>query len=122
MPKQVADLHFGGCAAQDVPHLEVLQHLARHGGRDADHRRDAEHRGDATRAGDAQGHHQQGRNHQRTKRQSRHGIIGGTDHSHQVSGDRGEEEAEHDHHQCRHQREAVMTFELDRFPAPPMKK
>ncbi len=102
--EQVADLHLGGCAAQNVPHLEILQHLAGHGGRDADHGGDAEHRRDAAGAGDAQGHHQQSRNHQRAEGQSRHGIIGGADHSHQISGDRGEEEAEHNHHQRRHHR------------------
>ena len=113
--EQVTHLHLSGCAAENVPHLEILQHLTRYGGRDADHRRDAEHRGDATGAGDAQGHHQQGRNHQRAERQPRHGIIGGADHSHQISGDRGEEEAEHNHHQRRHHR-AGDDFRAGKIP------
>ena len=44
---QVADLHLPRRAAEDVADLQVLQHLAGDGGRDADDRGHAEHRGDA---------------------------------------------------------------------------
>ena len=40
--EQVADLHLGRRAAQDVAHLQVLQHFAGDGRRNADHRGDAQ--------------------------------------------------------------------------------
>ena len=47
---EVADLHASRRAAQDVPDLQVLQHLARDRRGDADHRRHAQHRGHARHA------------------------------------------------------------------------
>ena len=44
---QVADLHLPRRAAEDVPDLEVLQHLARHGGGDAHDAGHRQHRRDA---------------------------------------------------------------------------
>ncbi len=46
-PDEVADLHLPRRAAEDVPDLQVLEHLAGDGRRDAHHRRHAEHGGDA---------------------------------------------------------------------------
>ena len=48
--------------------------------------------------------HQKRRNHQGAERQSRHGIVRRTNHAHQVSGNGGEEKAEHDHYARSHQR------------------
>ena len=58
-------------AAEDVSNLQVLQHLAGDGRRDADHRRHAQHRGHATHARDAHQHHQQRGNDQRRQASGR---------------------------------------------------
>ena len=62
---KIADLHAARRAAQDVPDLQVLQHLARHRRRYAHHRRHAQHRRHAAHARDADRHHQQRRDDQR---------------------------------------------------------
>ena len=92
-------------AAQDVPDLQVLQHLAGHGRGYADHRRHAQHGGHAghvpsrpmaTISSAAMISVRQ--------RQARDRVVRRADHAHQVARNRREEESEHDHHDRRHHR------------------
>ena len=56
--EEVASLHLGGSAAENVSDLEVLQHLAGHGRGDADDSGHAEHGGHAVNSRDTYQHHQ----------------------------------------------------------------
>ncbi len=94
---QVANLHFGRGAAEDVADLEILQHFTGDRRGDADDGGDAEDGDDSGGAFDADGDHQQGGDDQGAEGESADRVVGGADHADEVSADGGEEEAENDH-------------------------
>ena len=101
--EQVTHLHAPGRAAQDVPGLEVLQHLTGHGRTHADHSGHAQHGGHALAALHTQHHHHEGGDHQGRQREARDRVVAGAHDAHQVAADGREEEAQDHHHQGRHE-------------------
>ena len=92
-PEDVPDLHLVGGASQDVPDLQVLEHLAGDGRGDAHDGGDTEHGGDPAHPRCADDDHEQGGDDQGRQGQAGDRVVGGADRPDQVARNGGEEKA-----------------------------